>query len=409
MLFMTIMSCSKNEPTADPQKPTPPTPNPTQDQIIISGDKTTLLADGTDKITFTVKKNGDIDITNDVKIKVNGTEISGNTYTSSQEGSFKATASYNNLQSNELLFSAVKTSPSSLVVKPSKTTLVADGGDLIVLSCVNAKDNTDYSSKVVFYANNKEIKGNIFKTNTPAEYTITAKSGNEQISPVTVKAQTEFSATNKVFLELFTATWCHYCPFGIALIDKAAKNERIITLCNQSDDNLTVYPDNVTIKQFLKISGYPTPLIDRNSKQDIDARSSSVEDILKYIKPAANVGISIESISEKQTITVNINVAAPQNLSNRKCVAILAENKISAPQENSSNNQHNHVYRASANGNVWGENIEIKNGTPASKIYTFPVKSNYNVKNCEIIVLVTDNDNKVINAQRCDVDKSIGY
>lgn len=73
-------------------------------RIALKADKETLIADGEEKITFTVVTNGGEDVTSLSFIKVNGQKIEGNTFSSTVIGSYICIAEYKSTQSSGFNF-----------------------------------------------------------------------------------------------------------------------------------------------------------------------------------------------------------------------------------------------------------------------------------------------------------------
>ena len=79
----------------------------TPSQLTITTSKEEIVADGSDSVTFTVKGDGSIDLTNKCYIYVNGTKLSGNTYRTSSAGTYSAYAKYNSVTSNTISLRAI--------------------------------------------------------------------------------------------------------------------------------------------------------------------------------------------------------------------------------------------------------------------------------------------------------------
>ena len=74
--------------------------------LTLSVDKNEIAANGTDAATFTVKY-GETDVTSSAVIRMNGTAITGNTFTASETGDYKFTAEHDGNTSNEVTVTAV--------------------------------------------------------------------------------------------------------------------------------------------------------------------------------------------------------------------------------------------------------------------------------------------------------------
>lgn len=401
-LFL-LFSCSKNEPVIE--------------KITITADKTELTADSKDVVTFKVTTLNGSDVTAKSVLQVNGAHITGNTFSTNQAGEYSVKAVYSDATSNVLKVTAKAVIALSPVIKLSKTTLVSDNVDLIELSCVNENETSnDLTKNTVFFVDGKEITGNVFKTSTSAEYTITAKYKTTDVVAVKIVAKTQFTSIPKVFAEQFTGTWCPYCPRCITIIEDAAKDSRIVPLAMHVGDDPFDTNEGRTMVGKLSITGFPTIVIDRVKEQKFSTGGTST--VLNYLKSTAKAGIVIESKINGTNIEANVHVSSAENMPDVNCVVILAENKLHADQANAvysgkgnpiRNMEHNHVFRASYNAQTLGEKISLTAGNSFSKLYTFPTSACSNAVNAEIIVLITNQDNTVVNAQKVLVGKSIGY
>lgn len=167
-----LFACSKNE-----------------DVVItatLSADKTTLLADGKDAVTFTVKDQDGADVTSSSVIKVNGKEITGKTYTTTEVGNMKVVAEYKSKQSNELTVQANK--PEQIVLKADKVTLLANGLDKVTFTVFKTDGTTEITSGAKIKVNGIEINGNTYVATKAGEYKVVASFEGKISNEVTIQA-----------------------------------------------------------------------------------------------------------------------------------------------------------------------------------------------------------------------------
>ena len=88
--------------------------------ITLSASKTSLKANGTDSVTFTVKTDNGTTVTELCEIYVNGSKINGTTFSTHTAGSYSAYAKYNGVTSNTITLTAT-------AVASDTTTLFAEG------------------------------------------------------------------------------------------------------------------------------------------------------------------------------------------------------------------------------------------------------------------------------------------
>ena len=344
--FLLLFSCSKNEPAIE--------------KLVITADKTELIADGKDAITIKVTNLSGSDVTAKSVIQVNGTNLAANTFSTNKAAEYSVQAIYNGSKSNILKITAKAAVGFNPVIKVTKNTLTSDNVDLVELACVNEYDTSiDFTKNTVFLVNGKEIVGNIFKTNVAAEYTITAKYNTTDVTGVKIVSKTQFTATPKLLAEQFTGTWCPYCPRCITIIEDAAKDNRIVPLAMHVGDDPFNTNEGITMVRKLSVSGFPTIVINRVKEQQFGA--GNVSTILGYLKTSAKAGVVIESKINGTNIEAAVKVSSAESMADVNCVVILAENKLRADQANAvypekgnpiRNMEHNHVFRASANGQI---------------------------------------------------------
>ena len=70
--------------------------------LTLTASKSSLVADGTDSATFTVKADSSLDVTSECEIYVNGIRNNGTTFKTSSEGTFSVYALYNGVKSNTM-------------------------------------------------------------------------------------------------------------------------------------------------------------------------------------------------------------------------------------------------------------------------------------------------------------------
>lgn len=106
-------------------------PTPTDKALMLSVDKASIMADGRDKATFTVKYGTEaksIDVTTDAVIKNGETELEGFTFTSTATGEYKFTATYVDPDTQETVTSnEVTVAVSSLSLTVDTESIISNG------------------------------------------------------------------------------------------------------------------------------------------------------------------------------------------------------------------------------------------------------------------------------------------
>ncbi len=178
ILLILLSSCSKNR-----------RDNLMEETLTITSDKTTLMADGTDMITFSVTNRAQKDITSDVQIKVNDEELKGNTFTTTKEGIYEVVASMGKIVSNTLKITAQKKEV-KLQIKVDKEVILANGNDKVTFTVMKA-DGTDVTAHAQIMVNGITLSSNTYVTNKPGEYKAKAFYENDESPEIRFLANEE--------------------------------------------------------------------------------------------------------------------------------------------------------------------------------------------------------------------------
>ena len=84
--------------------------------LTLSASKTSLMANGTDSVTFTVKADGSTTVTNLCDIYVNGAELNGTSFTTYNAGSYSVYAKFNGVTSNTVTLTATAVESGTSIV-----------------------------------------------------------------------------------------------------------------------------------------------------------------------------------------------------------------------------------------------------------------------------------------------------
>ena len=153
--------------------------------IVLTASKTSILADGKDKVTFTVKQD-DNDITSETKIYVGENKLRLNTFTSTTAGTYTAYAMKGELKSNEITIVVEEISEDAIVLTASKTSISADDKDMITFTV--KQSDKDITSETEIYVNNNKINGNTFTTSVAGTYKVYAKKGELKSNEISITA-----------------------------------------------------------------------------------------------------------------------------------------------------------------------------------------------------------------------------
>lgn len=163
------------------------------DKVVeLTADKTEIVADTRDAVTFTVMVDG-IDMTTECTItNLNyETALEGNTFTSDVNGEFRFVASYEKWSSNEVTITAtVPEAPveKKLTISADKLRIKADGEDKATLTVSYGKDDVTAKSEIYVEQTKEVLTDATFSTTAAASYTIRAKYEGMTSTFVTIDA-----------------------------------------------------------------------------------------------------------------------------------------------------------------------------------------------------------------------------
>lgn len=320
---------------------------------------------------------------------------------------------------------------------------MADGVDLIELRCLLSNGNTgdaegaDVTANSTFYANDQPLEGNLFATTVPGNYTIRARHANAVIPEIVVEAGTELKATRSLYVELFSAVWCPFCPAGILLLDKLAKHPNVVTASCHPHDRPTQpdplhYPEATQLYTHYGNRYVPTLVVDRDSTKRVTSSSTMIDrdapdlvnaerynGILQYLQGKANLGIALECREEAGNLVVNAWFRTAVNMPNATCVATVCEDGLICNQNNRvlpelggnplEDFQHDNVMRAALSSMPLGDGIALTAGTVHEKTYSMLVNDQWNLENLYVVLSLCDANGVALNTRKVKVGQKVGY
>lgn len=160
--------------------------------VELKADKSEILADNTDAVTFTVEVDGE-DKTADSKIKVinYGTMLEGNSFTTDVAGEFVFEAEFDGIKSEQIIITATaveKPVEKKLTIATDKVRIVADGEDKATLTVLYGEDDVTAQSEIYVEQTHEVLADATFSTTAPASYTIRAKYNGMTSTFVTIDA-----------------------------------------------------------------------------------------------------------------------------------------------------------------------------------------------------------------------------
>ena len=195
--------------------------------IELAASKTTIVADGNDKVTFTVTENGK-DITSEATIFVGETELSLNVFTSTTAGTYTAYAIKDEVKSNEITITVEKVNEPEpekpITLTASTTNITANGSDAVTFTVM--QDNNDVTSQSSIFVNGSKLNGNKFTTYTSGSYTAYAQKNEVKSNEITITVtDAPDMGRTVVFAEGVTLTSGWYD------VNKLSKNGGDINMC----------------------------------------------------------------------------------------------------------------------------------------------------------------------------------
>jgi len=365
---------------------------------------------------LTVTTSDGNDVTSSSTFKVNGETISGNSFSSSIEGSFSIVAEYDGKTSNTTVIT-VSPSPvpvSSITLSGNKTT-VGTGENVIFTSLGNNGANLSPQSTVYF--NGVAQTGFNIVMNTVGTidvYSTYTNANNETFTSNTIQI-TVVSVINfnkKVLIEDFTGTWCGWCPrvsYGIEQVN-AQTNDAVVVALHKSGND----PYIINTSPY-NVSSYPTAHLNRTTEWAYPEPEnvSQVVGLTSGTNP--RLGLALSPTLNGSTLSVDVNVKFGYNFNNMKLVVYVLESGLVYPQTNYTsyygggssipNFIHNHILR-SVLTNVLGDAItgNTNSGDVYNRNISVPLPNNItDSNNISIVAFVVDNSGKAINVRMAHV------
>ncbi|MCZ4694851.1 Omp28-related outer membrane protein [Ancylomarina euxinus] len=401
LLSINLVSCSKSE-SNDSR------PIVDNGSISITANKTSILADGKDEITFTVKDNNSKDITTESKIYVNGEAISGNTYTSKTKGEFTVKAV--NLNRETSIKILVRHYTAKLYISSNRTSSFSSGSEQFEFKALDTKLN-NVTSDTKFYVDDQLIDGHTFSSSTNGKHKVRAE--YSEIKSADLLVGVNMSPRN-VLVEDYTATWCGYCPesmYHLEELKSKTSANMVISAIHGSDE--FQYSKIESLFSTFNITGYPTKIANRNIAQAINEN-----DLISLVDESCHIGIKSTIQLDGNNAKIDVTLESYQTFTDIKLVVALCDNNQLADQSNYYNDeassafykagekmkdfQHNYILRKTLT-DLYGDaipNDKLIQGTSYKLSFTTDV-SKYNKAHLSAIAFLFKNG-EVINVLSVD-------
>lgn len=390
--------------------------------ITISASETTINLGQT--VTITVTGNEGTNVTSSATISVNGSAISGSSYTPTEAGTYTINAAYESLTSNDITVTANDTTVISIrVVSDSDTIKVGDTATFSVFG--TDAGGTDYTmtGSATISVDGTVIDGNRFMAVASGTKSITATAGDLTsdtfdlaVNEVTAPASYE----QKSVIEDFTGTWCGWCPrvsYALELVE--ADTDKVFAIAVHNGDPMA---NSFTsqIETHYGITGFPTAYLHRSVEWTYP-EPSNVSQATGYASGSNSAGVSVNSLLKGNQLQVFASAGFGTTISGAKLIVYVLEDGIVRDQTNYTSYYggvstiddfvHNHVMTHSftnALGDVIPASGSMANST-YDQVFTVDITTTEitNGPNTSIVAMLVNADGSLINAQysKVNIDK----
>lgn len=165
--------------------------NPAGPTVVLTADKSTIVADNAETVTFTVTVDGEDKTAESTITIVNyGTALETNTFVSDVAGEFVFEATFDGEKSNQVIVTATAVEApvqKSLTIEASKLRIKADGEDCATLTVMYGEEDVTATCEIRTTAGDV-IEGGAFAITTPGSYNIYALYDNVRSNTISVDA-----------------------------------------------------------------------------------------------------------------------------------------------------------------------------------------------------------------------------
>ncbi|MDY6147915.1 MAG: Omp28-related outer membrane protein [Porphyromonas sp.] len=381
-------------------------------KLQLNADKTSILCDGRDIATFTVKDQGGQDCTHKVLYKVNGKDLSGPKFSTDKEGVYTIVAYLGKTKSNEIRVTATEKEVVSLLLKVDRGTVLVDGIDRVSFRCYDAtKSDGGVLKDATYYVNGALIESDSYLPKSEGIYKIVARIGNRVSPEVEVVAENNFKPISRILIEDYTATWCHNCPKVHAILETLLrKSFKFVPLMIHCQDELACPLGDRLMRQ----RGYDKmPTLDGNRKEELPYTNSEIEE--KFANSTTNVGVALSVELKGGKVLANVVVRKDSSLSGTvRLLVAFYENGIKADQKyeggvTKKNAIHDYVLRDFFESKYLGAEFKFDANNLYKQSVFFAPNAGSRPENCGVMVAVVDKDGVVLNTQYANVGQSRGY
>jgi hypothetical protein len=280
---------------------------------------------------------------------------------------------------------------------------------------VTTDNKTDITGDSKLFVDGKEVQRPYTLTKL-GKHTVYATYNDLKTNEETIVVDNELENAippefkKKVLIEDCAGTWCWACPFldkQIAELE-AAHDNSIIAITIHYNDEMSNDLTNAIVEHY-NISTFPGIFLEREKVDYLNGNK-----IKELINNQANAGIGIGYFIDQNTLDIQIDIEFKEKQTTiNKLAVYLMENGILKDQKDENgtieNYEHNHVLRH-AFTDKFGDQIPVASINDNN---TYSIKYKGDVKNLnkvidnfsevEIVAVITNSENKVVNAQKLKI------
>lgn len=158
--------------------------------LSLTGDKSEIVADGADKVTFTALVNGEANDEIIIVCLKNNSIVKNNTFTTTEAGEYLFKATYKNKSSDAFKVTATPAPVPTLTLTSDKDVIVANGTEVVTFTVTLDDEDVTAESVITNTATNVALEGNTFATDTAGDYLFVAtyKEYTSEIKVISVAA-----------------------------------------------------------------------------------------------------------------------------------------------------------------------------------------------------------------------------
>lgn len=408
-----------------------------QPKPTIAADSSTVNADGTDYIRFTVLS-GTADVTAESSVYaiIGNTLLEDKTFSTTEPGYYSFYAEYGGMFSDTITIEAL----CGIDLISSQTAVIYNGDNTVSFTVMQGDNDITAQSTLYSIAEDGSetvLEGNSYVVSTEGIHNFVAANGTFRSDTVSVWGMSDPQPENTDFTEKtlvieFTGTWCGYCGIMKAALRQLEEDGYSGLSAEVHGNDILEYPLVYDMCQSFAISGFPGINFNMDIKHLISGSYNTIDENATKIDNTVNsalseypctAGISASySALPDGTLKVHADVKLTDD-GEYRIAAWLLEDGIYEPQANNipevdteEVSTHYNVLRAASTGeeDFTGEDIVTGDNGYASFEWTFNQSQLYNgnPESSHVLVFVCKKQDKtyiVNNVINCEYGSETSF